>query len=90
VVYMTVVSLVATSASVDSAPDSTMIHDVIWAFATPETGLEHVRVARDLTQIHIAMFCLAPTEDMARSAAVTTCERACRNSPLLAGWEILR
>jgi hypothetical protein len=65
-----------------------MVHDVIWAFATPDTRLEHVRVARNRTQIDIAVFCLAGTEDKARTAAVAVCERACRNSPLLRGWTV--
>ena len=62
VVYMTVVSLVAITPGASSTPDAAMVHDVIWAFATPETRLEHVRVVRNTAQIDIAVFCMAGTE----------------------------
>jgi hypothetical protein len=85
---MTVVTLVVTKDSVNRYLDSAMVHDVLWAFATAGTGLEHARVSIHADRLDIAVFCMGRTAGEARSAAVALCERACRDSPSLSGWGI--
>jgi hypothetical protein len=85
-VYMTIVTLVAAEGNANCHLDSALVHDVIWAFAVPGSGLEHARVLLHSGRVDIAMFCMAPTAIEARSAAVALCEQACRGSPSLRGW----
>jgi hypothetical protein len=85
---MTVVTLVVTGVTANRHLDSAMVHDVLWAFATPETALQHARVAVHEDRLDIVVFCIARTPREAHSAAVVVCERACRDSPSLSGWGI--
>jgi hypothetical protein len=84
-VYLTIVTLVPGSDPAP-APDNTVIQDVIWALATSETGLQHVRVSAHPDGIDIALFCAAPSAGQAQCRAVALCQRACAESPVLHGW----
>ena len=66
------------------------VHDILWARATPETGLEHIRVAVRPGRVDIAIFCTSAGEDQALSSALRACELACRESPMLSGWQVCR
>jgi hypothetical protein len=87
---MIAVTLVATNSRAHTSLDSAAVNDVIWAFATPQTGIEHVHVVSCGTRLEIVVFCLADTEDKARSESFAVCERARANSPMLRGWAIQR
>jgi hypothetical protein len=88
-VYMTTVRLLATAGA---NPDisSAVVHDALWAWATPEIGLEHVRVAFQPGRIGIAMFCISTGQHQASSSAIRACELACKHSPVLRGWQVSR
>jgi hypothetical protein len=85
---MTVVRLKLTQVVIDRHPDTAAVQDVVWAFATSGTGLEHVRVAAQAEQIDIAIFCTARNAVEAHAAATRAIDQACRLSPLLVGWRI--
>lgn len=85
---MTIVTLVRANDCPSRDLSGAMIHDVLWAFARPESGLEHVRVSAHIDRIDIAMFCLAKTALEAHAAAVSVCDRACHGSPKLYGWHV--
>lgn len=85
---MTIVHLVVTPTVTCRQLDSATVQDVIWAFATIETGLEHVRVSAWDGRIDIGMFCMARNETEAGAASALVVDRACRSSPVLKGWRI--
>lgn len=89
-VYMTVVTLAATTPGINCCPDSAMVHDVIWALAACGRCLEHIRVSAAGDQIKVVVFVMAATAEDAHCAAVVACDRACRDSPLLKGWMVRR
>lgn len=87
--YMTTVRLWATDrANLDI--EGAAVHDILWARAAPEAGLEHVHVAVYPGKVDIAIFCISADEDQASSSAVRVCDLACRESPFLSGWQIFR
>jgi hypothetical protein len=85
---MTVVRLEVTQQAIHRHLDSATVHDIIWAFATPETGLEHVHVSAQGDHLHITLFSIARNVGEAYFVSTLTVDRACRESPLLAGWRI--
>lgn len=85
--YVTIVTLVPESDE-SPDPDSTLVHDVIWALATPETGLQHVRVSVRTNAVDIVLFCSTQVAAHAHHAAVALCQRVCAISPLLHGWRV--
>ena len=64
------------------------VHDILWAHAPPDLGLEHVRVAVEPSQLSITIFCTAPGKDQALYRAVRVCELACQESPMLRDWHV--
>lgn len=86
-VYMTTVRLRATSQA-NLAIEGAAIHDVLWARATPEVGLEHVHVVVGPGTVDITIFCRSANGTEASHSAVLICELACRDSPALHGWQV--
>ena len=86
-VYMTTVRLRATSRA-NLEIEGAAVHDILWARATPTPGLEHVHVMVRPGRVDITIFCTLGREDEASYSAVRTCEAACRDSPVLSGWQV--
>ena len=85
---MTVVSLARRQPDRGHQFNTAVAADVIWAFAAPETRLEHAHVAELGNEVHIVLFFNARTFSEARSAGIRLCARACHASPALYDWEI--
>jgi hypothetical protein len=87
--YMTTVRLCATGRA-NLEVDGALVHDALWARATPEARLEHMRVVVRPGRVDIAIFCRSAGEQQASSSAIRACELACRESPALSGWQVCR
>lgn len=86
---MTIVRLRATGAA-NLEIRGSAIHDILWARATPESGLQHVHVIVGPGTVDITIFSTSAGEDEASRRAVLACELACSGSPMLAGWQVYR
>jgi hypothetical protein len=85
---MTVVTFARIREDANWPINCALLHDVIWALATSDAGLENVRVSGRKEKLDVALFCTAWTAEDARSKSIALCQNVCAVSPLLRGWGI--
>ncbi|WP_460494213.1 hypothetical protein [Dactylosporangium cerinum] len=68
--------------------DPEVLVGILWAHATSEDGLQHVRARAGPGRVDVAFFLTASTPTDAFGAARRLCQRAISASALLSGTEI--
>jgi hypothetical protein len=85
---LAIVSLKAAPAIEPEHPSAQLVIDVLWAFARPADGIEHIaaRIAAD--RIDTGIYVRTESRTNADQVALRLVERAARGRSILDGWNI--
>jgi hypothetical protein len=85
-VHLIAVQLSHSTAAV--APHGSALVEVLWTAAAVDDQIKHIWAWSSKTDIHIALFCLGPSAQLALERCWIVCHRALQDSPKLLNWEI--
>ncbi|MGW5717864.1 hypothetical protein ACWEVP_16990 [Amycolatopsis sp. NPDC003865] len=86
---MTGVALAATEEAPHQHLDPALLVDLLWALATPEMGIQHLRAATAPGKARLIIFCTAADPHSGASAGRRLCEGVVGSAPQLRGWFVL-